>query len=486
MENISENSLCKVGGKERMLDFQDPGEQDTVLSLNSLSLSERDMAATEQTATEPEEAPQKSCGFYCEKDKDERQSDMVQKVQKRAAKIPQYREKAKRTKNRATKMQYALFLLELISLLESQRELSVSIAVERRQSGIKRLFSRHESKSPDEMSMREKISCLNREYIFWIEKLALGFGNRLSDAQKMLANSYEEGKHGLKPDIEKALFLYFQAARAHDAYACYRCGTIYENVKKMNSHAIFYYRKAAKLGNANAMHKLSRVYARGGLKQKICPKESFMWIKRAAAQSGSPEAFHDLASYHLVKTGVMSVEYDESHAFAIYRRAADLGYPPSLYTIGLCYEKGLLEREKDLFVAFGWFKKAADLGHPSAQYRVARIYFRGIENVDTIDRLVLRNKRTTAEYIKKAAQSNHPRSQRVLGKFYEKGIGVEQCFITAMHWYKAAAENGEPKAIKRLQELNTPLPTQQRNKVSAWSRFFSFRKSSKNRSTSSF
>ncbi len=63
-----------------------------------------------------------------------------------------------------------------------------------------------------------------------------------------------------------------------------------------------------------------------------------------------------------------------------------------------------------------------------------------------------------ADLIMKVAQEGYPPAQRVVGSLLERGIkelGVEANMDLAKQWYKAAADQGDNEAKKRLKELSS-------------------------------
>lgn len=371
-----------------------------------------------------------------------------------------YWEKAIKTKNIFTKLQYAIFLKKLILNLEKVDVSSIQIHLRKKRNFCQKIFQSNEGKRILEtVSITDAIRSLNKELIDFLKKLSLSnTHSRLPVAQRILGDCYENGVHGVKKNIRKALFLYFQASKGRDGYSSYRCAVLYEKEKKMYTHSIFYYRKAASLGNTKAMHRLALIYINGEMKQKIQAKEAFMWMKRAVTHGKpSPEALYDLASFYQIKIGVLALEYDNDHAFNIYQQASEMNHSKSIYMMGLCYEKGLLGREKDPFLAFDWYKKGADLEHASSEYKIAKWFFKNMnEQKETLvsGKDFLLETDFVLKYLFSAAKKGHTKSERILGLFYEKGIGVNKCFLTAISWYKKSSKKGDKKAKEKLKELS--------------------------------
>jgi hypothetical protein len=88
--------------------------------------------------------------------------------------------------------------------------------------------------------------------------------------------------------------------------------------------------------------------------------------------------------------------------------AADLGYCPAIYELGVCYETG---------------------------------------------RGVTRNEASAAACFRQAAENDHYEAQVRLGLMYERGLGVAQNTDEAIRWYRRAAAQKTPAALQRLEAL---------------------------------
>lgn len=167
-------------------------------------------------------------------------------------------------------------------------------------------------------------------------------------------------------------------------------------------------------------------------------------------------------------------------AFPWYQKAAIKGHPMSMYSLGLCYYKGIGQDSPNLGLALEWFEKAVRLGVNEAMAYMARIYLKlmvthadqpqlaqlhfgkavqalknAVEKDDTyaqreLGKIYLTGKGVTANYLmavdllSKAAAKNDPEATTFLGDCYHKGVGVERNIDIAVEHYLRAADLGYP------------------------------------------
>ena len=91
------------------------------------------------------------------------------------------------------------------------------------------------------------------------------------------------------------------------------------------------------------------------------------------ALNGNPNSQVLLASY---LEGGIGVEKDEVEAVKWYRKAADQGYHPAQFTLGVNYAAGV-GVAKDVIQAISWYRKAADQGNEFAQTSLGNRYTLG-------------------------------------------------------------------------------------------------------------
>lgn len=308
----------------------------------------------------------------------------------------------------------------------------------------------------DDESKQESKSGLLEEGFKWLRKLAYqstGLGRApYADAQYYLADCYMTGKYSLDTDNEKAFHLYLQASKQNHPEATYQVAQAYEfgrGTKKDCAHAVQFYRKSAALGDAYGMHRLALILQHGLLGQAKNPKEAVTWLKRAAFASTDqyPNPIHDLALCYFQHGGSLAVIPDDAYAFELLSQAAHLGYPPSQYLLGNCYEKGKLGCGIDHGLSINWYRQAADQGNPEAEYSLSRWYRIGCDGV------ISRDESIACEWARKSAEQKFHKAQYVVGCFFEHGIGVSIDLAEAKVWYARSAAQGNKHAINRLKDL---------------------------------
>jgi hypothetical protein len=124
-------------------------------------------------------------------------------------------------------------------------------------------------------------------------------------------------------------------------------------------------------GNPVAQAKLGNLYFYGqGL-----PEDEVMavfWWKKAAAQ-GNADAMFQLANAYLYDNKTAKTVADPDREAAVwYFQAASTGHAEAQYHLGLLFlaGKGVVESHKE---AANWFRKAADQGHAPAKKALATV-----------------------------------------------------------------------------------------------------------------
>jgi len=262
------------------------------------------------------------------------------------------------------------------------------------------------------------------------------------DAQHYLATCYEQDG-----DWDKAYPLFVQAAKHNHPVASYEIATYYES-KKNYKKASQYYKKSASQGYSKAMHRLGCAALRGEMHMRKDVKNAIKWLKRAAAvatkeNNGAASAY---VLSELFENGMPPVIYpDELYSLELLVQAAELDYPPAQYKLGWCFEYGELGCPTDAVQSIHWFLLAAENDEPNAQFSLAGWYLTGAEGV------IEPNDREAFYWAMKAAEQEYDKAEYAIAYFYEMGIGIEKNMKEAMHWYQIAAEHGDERAIKRLE-----------------------------------
>ncbi len=151
--------------------------------------------------------------------------------------------------------------------------------------------------------------------------------------------------------------------------------------------------------------------------------------------------------------------YDRGYrkrGFALYKKAADLGYAKAQHIVAFCYQYGL-GTEKDNGAALEWYQKAAAQGYAQSISYIADFYYDGIAGIK-------RDTNMAVQLWKRAAELGDKESQYVLGNLYYNGKDVEQDREEAIRWYRRSAQQLFPRAIKRMRELGEWIFDENENK----------------------
>lgn len=314
--------------------------------------------------------------------------------------------------------------------------------------------------SGDERSAKKYRDALLAESLKLIKRLATqgsGLGKpAYADAQFFLANCLGNGSLGLQVDHEKAYNLYVQASKQNHPAATYRtavCNEVGAGTRRDHARAVLFYRKASALGDTAGMYKLGMILLNGLLGQQRNPKEAVAWLKRAAAQADedNPHALHELGLLYerAPPAGQPSplgghVVQDPAQARELFTQAAQLGYPPSQFKLGCCYEYGSLTCPVDPRRSIAWYTRAAERGDAESELALSGWYLTGSEGV-------LKQSDSEAYlWARRAANKGLPKAEYAVGYYSEVGIGVKQDIEEAKRWYMRAAAQGNKRAMQRL------------------------------------
>ncbi|KAF8738614.1 hypothetical protein AX14_010909 [Amanita brunnescens Koide BX004] len=262
-------------------------------------------------------------------------------------------------------------------------------------------------------------------------------GDTYDEAQFFLANCYGTGALGLQVDHERAYHLYLQAAKQNHAAATYRvavCNEIGAGTRREPPRAAAFYRKAASLGDTAAMYKLGMILLHGSLGEQKNPREAINWLKRAAEQADeeNPHALHESGLLY-EQFDSQLVPYDPAYAKSLFTQAAQLGYTPSQYKLGQCYEYGILTCAVDPRRSIAWYTKAAEKGDAEAELALSGWYLTGSEGV-------LKQSDSEAYlWARRAANKGLSKAEYAVGYYAEVGIGIKQDIEFAKRWYMRAA-----------------------------------------------
>jgi TPR repeat protein len=120
--------------------------------------------------------------------------------------------------------------------------------------------------------------------------------------------------------------------------------------------------QAAEAGYAPAQARLGYI-----LDQSEENEEAFSWFEKAAMQENA-EGLHGLGSMYAKGEGT---ESNPEEAFRLMLKAANLNYLPAMRVCATAYEQGEFKLDIDNAKALIWLTRAADLGDASSINRLA-------------------------------------------------------------------------------------------------------------------
>lgn len=104
------------------------------------------------------------------------------------------------------------------------------------------------------------------------------------------------------------------------------------------------------------MYRLGTAELNGQLGLSRRPKEGVKWLKRSAehATEEFPHALHELAIIH--EQGIDNVSFvDFEYSAELLAQASELGYAPSAFKLGECYEYGRMSCPVDAALSIHYY-----------------------------------------------------------------------------------------------------------------------------------
>jgi TPR repeat protein len=205
------------------------------------------------------------------------------------------------------------------------------------------------------------------------------------------------------------------------------------------------------------MYRLGLANIQGSLGLTRNVRDGNKWLKRSsdAASPEYPHALHELGLLH--EKGLEGIIFkDGQYSVQLYTRAAsELGYAPSAYRLGECFEFGYLGCEKDTTSAVFYYLIAAKQGNADACFALSALYLTGDETKN-----IKPSEEKAFYWASVAAEKGIAKAEFAMGYFTEVGIGRTVNIQEAANWYQKAASQGDEKAKKRLSNLRSrPTPT---------------------------
>jgi len=147
---------------------------------------------------------------------------------------------------------------------------------------------------------------------------------------------------------------------------------------------------------------------------------------RELAAQGNADALHRLAKIYLE-----GVHKDREEAFKNLLQAAELGLAEAQDAIGIMYYIGDGVPE-DYDKSFAWHNKAAEQGNVQALVHVGDMHLCGDGTPEDVSQAII--------CYRKAAERGNPEAQWHLGCLYADGDNVPQDVVEAWKWFSLAVE----------------------------------------------
>lgn len=189
--------------------------------------------------------------------------------------------------------------------------------------------------------------------------------------------------------------------------------------------------KKAESGDVGAIYNVSLCYQYGYLDVEPDNEQAIFWAKKAAAL-GNSDAMTDLGIYYL------SFENNWKKAKKYFDKAVKLDNPQAYYMLGYCYSIGLNVR-KNIKKGISYLEKASELGSSTADYQLGVIYYAGQD--------VTKDTGKAFNYYLKSAERGNAVAQSQVGYMYGRGIGIEIDKKASFEWNKKAALQDNPRGM---------------------------------------
>lgn len=187
----------------------------------------------------------------------------------------------------------------------------------------------------------------------------------------------------------------------------------------------------AKNGDVDAIYNVSLCYQYGYLDVEPDNEQAIFWAKKAA-DLGNSDAMTDLGIYYL------SFENNWKKAKKYFDKAVKLDNPQAYYMLGYCYSIGLNVR-KNIKKGISYLEKASELGSSTADYQLGVIYYAGQD--------VTKDNGKAFNYYLKSAERGNAVAQSQVGYMYGRGIGIEIDKKASFEWNKKAALQDNPRGM---------------------------------------
>ena len=250
---------------------------------------------------------------------------------------------------------------------------------------------------------------------------------------------HEEGNF-FETNLEKANELYFRAHDLGDDWATYYLAVNYNYGAGIDQNielAIKFYEEAIKNGNESAQIDLGFLYVSGDVMEPNFEKAYELF--KPLADAGVMDSQHNIGLMYELGN---YVEQSYQKAFEWYFLAHEQGYAPSTFNIGEFYYNGFLKNESDYQIAANYYQQAADLEYPPAIYSLAFLWHYGEGKEKDLDKAL--------ELYIQAGKLDDPDALNALGLIYSDSENDVYDPTTFRSYFQRAHEAGSYYAALNL------------------------------------
>ncbi|KAJ3109630.1 hypothetical protein HDU97_003104 [Phlyctochytrium planicorne] len=295
-----------------------------------------------------------------------------------------------------------------------------------------------------------------------------------AESQHLLANLHVSGIPGFqdrhRPDYTKAFVLYASAAKKGHADALFHVALCYEQgagVPLSNPRSLHNYKKSARMNHPGAMFRLGMALLRGELSLNPNIRDGIKWLRLSAkyANEQYPHALYELAMMHDNPIDKNIVWTDHAYVVELLSKGAELGHSLCQHKLGEAYEYGMYGLAVDPSRSVYYYSLAAANGQTEAMFELGGWYLTGAS--DTTTNFTLPQSDSEARrWVSLAAEAGLPRAMFAMGYFEERGIGNPDGPDNdeSLKWYRRAAEEGDEKAIKKMEEWGLTWKKEEKKK----------------------
>lgn len=245
---------------------------------------------------------------------------------------------------------------------------------------------------------------------------------------------YQKG-NGCKADLNMAMKLYIQSAKAGYIKSQLMLADYYNNIKNYKE-AIIWYELASSYDNTYASYMLA-CYYNDGLGVEKNYNKAFECFKKSASKGHAISAYY-LGNYYLRGQGVQE-NYSEALKYLEY--AADKGIVSAIKLVGNLYLDET-RKEGNYQKALKYLKASHEQGDKTAAGVIAVLYSQGLGTERDV------NEALRWRFI--AVNNGDNDAKMYLGDSYYYGMGTSINYPEAFKWYKSAVDSGNQKAMYSL------------------------------------